>query len=467
MKTKYLLPILSMLLLCDVSAQNITNTLGTSGLFSIKDGSITYLSLNQSNGYLSLNRSLTLLNTTGSGTGVIYKGTDRFIHNYQSPSSFGENTFVGINSGNFSMSGSAGESSYNTGIGMYSLFTNSTGYNNTALGHGSLTYNNTGYQNTAIGTSSLALNSSGNNNTAVGFQTLLANTTGSLNTAIGSFALNLNTTGMQNTAIGYLSLVSNITGVNNVAIGHQSLYSNGSGLENTAVGNSALYSNMTGGKNTVAGFNALSSNTTGSWNSAYGLESMLQNVSGNSNTAFGTYAGVNITTGNNNIALGYFVEMPSGTSNNQVKIGNSQISYAGIQVAWTISSDRRWKSNILASSLGLGFISKLKPVSYTRINDESQKTEYGLIAQDIEETLMEEGVENSAMLKITDEGMYELRYNDLIAPMIKAIQELKAENDKLKAQVESLRSVEERLEKLEELLRQNGNSVNVKLAVEK
>ena len=38
--------------------QNITNTLGTTGLFSIKDGSATYLSLNQSNGYLSLSRSL-------------------------------------------------------------------------------------------------------------------------------------------------------------------------------------------------------------------------------------------------------------------------------------------------------------------------------------------------------------------------------------------------------------------------
>jgi len=52
----------------------------------------------------------------------------------------------------------------------------------------------------------------------------------------------------------------------------------------------------------------------------------------------------------------------------------------------------------LTSNLGLGFISKLKPVSYTRINDENQKTEYGLIAQEIEEVLKEEGVNNSAMI---------------------------------------------------------------------
>jgi hypothetical protein len=61
----------------------------------------------------------------------------------------------------------------------------------------------------------------------------------------------------------------------------------------------------------------------------------------------------------------------------------------------------------------------------------NRKTEYGLIAQEVEEVLKQEGVENSAMITVTDEGNYELRYNDLLAPMIKAIQELKAENDKL------------------------------------
>jgi hypothetical protein len=141
--------------------------------------------------------------------------------------------------------------------------------------------------------------------------------------------------------------------------------------------------------------------------------------------------------------------VPSGLLSNQVRIGNSSISYAGIQVAWTITSDRRWKQNILPSKLGLGFISKLNPVSYTRINDEKQKTEYGLIAQEIEEVLKEEGVDNSAMITVTDEGNYELRYNDLLAPMIKAIQELNEENEKLKIKNQNL---EERLAKLEKMM---------------
>ena len=134
--------------------------------------------------------------------------------------------------------------------------------------------------------------------------------------------------------------------------------------------------------------------------------------------------------------------MPDGTLSNQVRIGNTSVTYAGIQVPWTITSDRRWKSDIQNSSLGLDFISKLRPVSYLRNNDESKKTEYGFIAQEVEEVLKETGTENTGMITVTDEGMYELRYNDLLAPMVKAIQELKTENDLLK----------ERLTKFEQLV---------------
>jgi hypothetical protein len=126
-----------------------------------------------------------------------------------------------------------------------------------------------------------------------------------------------------------------------------------------------------------------------------------------------------------------------GTDSNQIRLGNSAITYAGIQVAWTVTSDRRYKENINPIGLGLGFITKLNPVSYVRKNDEKGRTEYGLIAQEVEQVLKECGIENHAMLTITDEGMYELRYNDLIAPMIKAIQELKIQNEKLSEELHS------------------------------
>jgi len=65
------------------------------------------------------------------------------------------------------------------------------------------------------------------------------------------------------------------------------------------------------------------------------------------------------------------------------------------------------------SNFVLEFILKLNPVVYTRNNDEKQRIEYG-------------------MLTVDSEGMYQQRYNDLLAPMVQAIQELKNENDALK-----------------------------------
>jgi hypothetical protein len=69
-----------------------------------------------------------------------------------------------------------------------------------------------------------------------------------------------------------------------------------------------------------------------------------------------------------------------------MRLGNTAITYAGTQVARTITSDRRWKDNIQSSNLGLDFISQLRPVSYSR-KTTTPKTEYGFIAQELEATL--------------------------------------------------------------------------------
>ena len=145
-----------------------------------------------------------------------------------------------------------------------------------------------------------------------------------------------------------------------------------------------LIQNNSGSDNSAFGFASLPNNTSGHDNSAFG-EYSLQSCHGSYNTAIGSFAGNNITSGEGNIAIGFNAQVPNSSGSNQVRIGNMSITNASVQVGWTVPSGRRWKADIQESNLGLDFISKLKPVSYYRTNDESKKREYGFIAQELEE----------------------------------------------------------------------------------
>lgn len=396
---------------------SIRNTLGTGGSFIVKDSANNFLRVEQTTGNVIMLRNLELgADSTSSLTsGNITKNGLPFLSNYGI-----ENTFLGINSGNFTM----------------------TGGKNTVVGFGSFRNNSTGVENTALG-----------------YNSLNSNTTGNYNTAIGNLTLKNNTTGYANTTCGIGSLFSNTEGRENCAFGNVALYSNTIGIRNSAFGIEALYLNSAGSENSAFGTSALRTNQEGFGNCAFGSYA-LTFCNGSTNTAIGSYAGYSISTGDNNICIGANANVPDGSLNNQVRIGNTNISYAGIQVAWSITSDRRWKENIQPTNLGLDFISKLNPVRYNRINDENKKIEYGLIAQELEQVLKEEGVTNSAMLTIDGEGRYELRYNDLFAPMIKAIQELKEENGKLKAKVERLNYIELQLAEMQNLTGELVSQIN-------
>ena len=110
------------------------------------------------------------------------------------------------------------------------------------------------------------------------------------------------------------------------------------------------------------------------------------------------------------------------------------------------TSDRNEKNNIKDTDLGLDFINKLKPVSY--IWNNKTRTHYGLIAQDVQKVLEDISKDTKDFAgfikadvseeKDNSKHSYGLRYNEFIAPMIKAIQELKADNDSLKARIETL-----------------------------
>lgn len=274
---------------------------------------------------------------------------------------------------------------------------------------------------------------------------------GLLNTSFGAEAFSSNQLGNGNTAVGYNSLHSSETSFASTAVGSQSLSDHVSGNHNTAIGMFALRFDSTGNSNTGLGAFSLQLNKTGMNNTACGANALLTLVNGSNNTTLGYNAGHLQSAGHNNIVLGANTNTPFLTSSHQVRIGNDQIWYAGIQVAWTITSDRKWKEKIEEVSLGLDFINELKPVNYYRKKSHKKNIELGFIAQDLKATLSKFGFEENELGLLTkdDNGLYSVRYNDLIAPVVKAIQEQSDEINRLK---EENKNLKERLIAIEKAL---------------
>ncbi|MBI2590935.1 MAG: tail fiber domain-containing protein [Candidatus Blackburnbacteria bacterium] len=191
------------------------------------------------------------LPATTTTTGIIYAGTNRFIHNYGS-----NNAFVGISSGNLTMTGTGNAFfGYNAGSSVTSgssnaFFGSSAGSSNTAalansfFGAGAGGVTTTGSANTFIGTSAGGNNVSGTRNTYTGMSAGLV-ATGNDNAYYGyasggSGGIPSVNSGNQNSFFGSYAGTDNNTGVGNVYIGYYSETSGGSGSYNTFVGTSAI-----------------------------------------------------------------------------------------------------------------------------------------------------------------------------------------------------------------------------------
>jgi len=249
-----------------------------------------------------------------------------------------------------------------------------------------------------------------------------------------------------NTAVGSGALQANTTGANNIANGFRALYNNTTGNNNTANGYQALYSNTTGSNNIANGYAALFSNTTGNSNTANGLQALFSNTTGSSNTANGRSALVNNTTGAGNVCLGslnssgsYAPVFDCTTENNRVVMSSTAVTNAYIQVAWTVVSDERDKTNFDLVPHGLDFVKQLNPVAFQFKEDRDTDiphgpVRYGFKAQDI---LALEGDDNAVI--IDNENPDKLRYNGeaLVPVLVNAIKELAAENAALKARLDA------------------------------
>jgi len=300
----------------------------------------------------------------------------------------------------------------------------------------------------------------GNDNTGLGFEAMLDNTTAGRNTAIGRGALHFQSFdngGVEgvsaNTAVGAYALYQNTptsttNGVNNTAVGDVALYSNDAGSSNTAIGSGALYQNE-GSDNTAVGSAALDTNLDGFSNTAVGSRAgnrggeMVTGYSGAPVTfvntfhgSYNTFLGINGATAdiNNCTAVGMDAYCDA---TDQVRLGNFFVNSIGGKVAWSALSDARAKLDVDDLPHGLPLVLGLRPVTF-RYKGGNGRTDMGFVAQEVER-LLGDGY------NVVDAGgdaqrTLSLRYTELIAPLVKAVQEQQTQIEALRAELVALRS---------------------------
>ena len=350
-------------------------------------------------------------------------------------------------------------------------------------------------QNTVLGTLALGSANQASNLTAVGYATLQALTTGSANTAVGHLALKSITTGSNCVAVGNGAL-ENATGGDNTAIGMQAINGATTGTGNTATGFNAGRFITSGSGNTTYGWRAGRSITTGASNTAIGSDALNNITDGGSNTAIGNAAGRFLVDGSaanttNSTTVGANSRV---SGNNQVQLGVSgttTYAFGAVQDR----SDARDKSDVRDTVLGLDFINDLRAVDFrwdmrddyvetvsrvvdrevieefevptglldanaqpimrservTRIVSETvdevvrlerdgskkrNRFHHGLIAQELREVMERHSVDFGGFQDHSANGgcdVLSIGYTELIAPLIKAVQELSARVEELEA----------------------------------
>lgn len=127
----------------------------------------------------------------------------------------------------------------------------------------------------------------------------------------------------------------------------------------------------------------------------------------------------------------------------QIDLGTSYYKFKDIHSTNGViqTSDVNAKKEIEDIDLGLDFINQLRPVNFKFKENQSNRTHTGLIAQEVEKVL---GKNDKALLiksiNVDEETgeentSYSLRYSELIAPLIKSIQELNAKVEELQNKV--------------------------------
>ena len=215
-----------------------------------------------------------------------------------------------------------------------------------------------------------------------------------------------------------------VAGYGNVALGYQAM---GQGNTTSAIGNTCL-----------------------------GRESGHDITTGDYNTIIGKSAGDAITTGYQNIVIGFGSDINAAGGSNQIVIGDQITGKGNVtgfispaasnpggiyqgnnSTAWTAASDRRIKKNITDSTIGLTEINQIQVRNFEyRLPEEIDEVpqsaaiakegiQTGVISQEIMDILPD-------VVTKEDTGVYAVDSDNITWHLVKAIQELSAEVEKLK-----------------------------------
>ena len=351
---------------------------------------------------------------------------------------------------------------YHPNTDLYS-YSDSDFINNVGVGRNALVHMMKGIGNVAVGYNSQAHTVKGSENTSIGNRSLRDNLLGYRNTALGSYASVNNLTGKDNVAIGANNLQQTLHASNNTAVGYGAMHffkddknkntdnTYTYGYRNTAVGTQAMQDGKNSSYSVMVGSYA-GRFVEGNHNIGVGSLSLPAVTSGQENVGVGSNALREIIKGKNNTALGY-TSGPVGDYNNTTSLGSNAHALGDNQVQLGSSdatvyahkeiqqrSDRRDKNSIRETHLGLDFINNLKPVDYKYNNSNSDRYHHGFIAQDLE-ALSEKGYDFGGVdnPKYTGgEDVYSVGYTEIIAPLVKSVQELSEENKALRNRIEKL-----------------------------
>ena len=362
--------------------------------------------------------------------------------------------------GRQSLSIATGSTARTIAIGRQAAWKYETGADTVAIGYQALSNDGAvGSYNIAVGSAAMGAATTANSSVGIGRRALSALTTGDGNVAVGNDAMVSATGGNGTVAIGNTANPNNTTGSNNVFVGAANATANSTGYSNVAIGRATFTANTTGYNNVVVGEQAGTTNTTGFRNTYVGV------VAGTAGTVYAETS-----------ALGYNAQV---TANYQCQIGGTgttTYAYGAVQDR----SDMRDKTDIQDTALGLSFINTLRPVDFkwdmrddyrapmpealsvTATDEEKAAHEvvmanwvesnrlgnikkdgskkrsrfhHGVIAQEVQAVIAASGVDFGGFQNHAvggGEDVMSIGYEEFIAPLIKAVQELSAQVELLK-----------------------------------